>query len=289
MELFAQLVFMGCAEGSVYALIAMTFGLIVYVTRVFHLAHGAVLAIAAYSIHYFTRFLGFPVWASVLFTFPISALFGTAMELGIYRPLERKFASPLILLLASLAILFGIPGVLGIFFSTDAQVLLESPMKPLTIGKMVFKGAHLGMLTLWIFIGLLLFYLRRSQMGKTMRAVADRPEIAEIVGISTSKARLMATIIGSSLLTLPAFLIYWDSGITPGMGFMGILFASAGAILGGMGSILGAAFGGLTIGMLVNLGVVFISTRWQAGIAFSVLVLILLLRPEGIFGTRVKW
>jgi branched-subunit amino acid ABC-type transport system permease component len=289
MELFAQLVFMGCAEGSVYALIAMTFGLIVYVTRVFHLAHGAVLAIAAYSIHYFTRFLGFPVWASVLFTFPISALFGILMELGIYRPLERKFASPLILLLASLAILFGIPGVLGIFFSTDAQVLLESPMEPLTIGKMVFKGAHLGMLTLWIFIGLLLFYLRHSQMGKTMRAVADRPEMAEIVGINTSRARLMATVIGSALLTLPAFLIYWGSGITPGMGFMGILFASAGAILGGMGSILGAAFGGLTIGLLVNLGVAFISTRWQVGIAFSLLVLVLLLRPEGIFGTRMKW
>jgi branched-subunit amino acid ABC-type transport system permease component len=99
----------------------------------------------------------------------------------------------------------------------------------------------------------------------------------------------MATVIGSALLTLPAFLIYWGSGITPGMGFMGILFASAGAILGGMGSILGAAFGGLTIGLLVNLGVAFISTRWQVGIAFSLLVLVLLLRPEGIFGTRMKW
>ena len=288
MELFVQLVFIGLAEGSAYALIAVTFGLIVYVTRVFHLAHGAVLAIAAsYPLFYLLSWIscvGFSFFHPSYIYF-----FGTVIELGVYRRLERKFAFPLILLLVSLAILFGIPGVLGIFFGTDAQVLLESPMKPLTIGKMVFKGSRLGMLTLWIFIGLLLFYLRRSQMGKTMRAVADGPEIAEIVGINAPKARLMATVISSSLLTLPAFLIYWDSGITPGMGFMGILFASAGAILGGMGNILGAAFGGLTIGMLVNLGVAFISTRWQAGIAFSLLVLILLLRPEGIFGTRVKW
>lgn len=289
MGLIAQLFFVGLASGSAYAMIAMTFALILYVTRVFHMAHGVVFVIAAYSIHYFVVFLGFPVFASVLLTFPIAALCGTLIEMGVYRPLERKFASPLILLLASLSILFGIPGVLAILFTSEMQVLTAVQIKGLTIGGMVFRAAHLGMLMLWIFMGLLLLYLRRSSMGKAMRAVADRPEIAEIVGINISRARLMAIVIGSALLTLPAFLIYWGYGIGPGMGFMAILFAAAGAILGGMGNILGAALGALILSMLMNLGVAFISTAWQLGIAFTILVLILVLRPEGIFGTRVRW
>ncbi len=174
-------------------------------------------------------------------------------------------------------------------YGPDPIVLSVIPKRTFIVGVLAFTNVHLAMFGLWILIGLFIFYLRRSRAGMMMRAVADRPLVAEIVGIDTSRTNLMAAAIGSALVVPAAVLWGIDQLVKPDMGFMPVLMGAAGMILGGMGNILGAAIGAMIIGSVMNLGVMYISTGWQEGIALAVLVLVLVLRPEGIFGTRIKW
>jgi branched-chain amino acid transport system permease protein len=289
MELLLQLGFFGLAKGSLYALIAISFALIFFVTQTLHIAHGTVFVVAAYSFYFFSSILSLPWIYSVFLSFPVASILGASIELGIYRPLRRKYASPLILFLSSIAILFGAPGVLAMIFGSEPIILQVVPKKTFIIGVIAFTNVHLVMLSLWLLIGLFILYLRRSRTGRIMRAVADRPLVAVVVGIDTSKVNLMAMAIGSALMVPAAILWGIDQLIDPGIGIMPILMGASGMILGGMGNILGAALGGMIIGLAMNLGVLYISTGWQEGIALAVLVLVLVLRPEGIFGTRIKW
>lgn len=288
MGLFLQLAFFGLAKGSLYAVIAVSFALIFFVTRTLHIAHGTVFVVGAYSFHVFFTVLSFPWVLSTLLSFAIAALLGISIEISIYRPLRRKYASPFILLLASIAILFGAPGVLAMVFGPD-PIVISVPKKTFIIGEIAFTNIHLAMLGLWVFIGLFIFYLRHSRTGMMMRAVADRPLVAEVVGINAVRTNIIAAAIGSALVVPASILWGIDQLIEPNMGFMPVLMGAAGMILGGMGNILGAALGAMIIGLAMNLGVMYISSGWQQGIALSILVIVLLLRPEGIFGTRVRW
>lgn len=289
MEIFLQLGFFGLAKGSLYALIAISFALIFFVTQTLHIAHGAVFVASAYSFYFFSSILSLPWFFSALLSLPVASLLGLSIEISIYRPLRRKYASPFILFLSSIALLFGAPGVLAMIFGSEPIILQVLTKKTFIVGVIAFTNVHLAMFGLWLLIGLFILYLRRSRTGRIMRAVADRPLVAEVVGIHTPNVNLIAFAIGSALMVPAAILWGIDQVIDPGMGIMPILMGASGMIMGGMGNILGAALGGMIIGLAMNLGVLFISTGWQEGIALAVLVLVLVLRPEGIFGTRIRW
>lgn len=289
MGLLLQLSFFGLCKGSLFALVAISFALIFFVTRTLHIAHGTVFVVAAYAFYFFSSVLSLHWFLSALLTFPVAALLGASIELGIYRPMRRKYASPMILFMSSIAILFGAPGVLAMIFGPEPKILSVVKKKTFIMGGIAFTNVHLAMLALWVLIGLFLLYLRHSQTGRIMRAVADRPLVAEVVGIDASKVNLMAMAIGSALIVPASILWGIDQVVDSGMGLMPILMGAAGMIVGGLGNILGAALGAMMIGGAMNLGVLFISTGWQEGIALLILVLVLLLRPEGLFGTRIRW
>jgi branched-chain amino acid transport system permease protein len=283
MEGLAQVVILGFAKGSMWALLAMSFSLIYYVTGTFHLGHGAVFMVAAYLAYFFSCRLSFSLWISVLLMLPLTALLGGFIEGAIYRPLREKHASSLILLLASLSILVTLPAIIAIVFSPEPY-FLDFPIRTYTFNNITVTIVHLMMFTSWIFIGLFLLYWHRSRIGKLMRAVADSGQVAKTVGIDVSRIN----IIGSMLAVPSALMFSLDQGIAPAIGFNSILMASAAAILGGVGSMLGAALGGITLGLTLSLSVMFIPASWQWGIAFLVLILMLLFRPKGIFGA-IRW
>lgn len=287
MEGLAQVIILGFAKGSMWALLAMSFSLIYYVTQTFHLGHGSVFMVAAYLAYFFSCRLSLSMWLSVLLTFPLIALLGGLIEGVIYRPLREKHASSLILLLASLAILITLPAIMAIVFSPEPY-FFSFPIVTFTLNNITVTAIHLMMFTSWIFIVLFLLYWHRSRMGKLMRAVADSGQVAKTVGIEVSRINIIAVVIGSVLAVPPAIMFGLDQGIAPAIGFNSILMASAAAILGGVGSMLGAALGGLILCLILNISVMFIPASWQWGIAFLVLILMLLFRPKGIFGA-IRW
>lgn len=288
MELFLQLLALGFTKGSIYALLAVSFGVIYFTTRSFHLAHGAVFAVTAYCFYVFASLLRLPGIIAALLCFPVAVLLGTVIEMFIYRPLRKRYASGTILLLSSLAILITAPPILAIIFSANPLFFPDFPILNVSIGNLDVPGAQIFMLSSFIFIGLLVLTLQRTGIGKLMRAVADRELVAEAVGINVPQVKLMASVVGALLVVPVSILWGYDTGLIPSMGFKAILVASACSIMGGVGNILGAAVSGIIIGIAMKVGVTFTSSLWGEGIAFLVLVLVLLFRPEGIFQAKIR-
>lgn len=288
MGLFLQLLILGITKGSIFALMAVSFEVIYFTTRTFHLAHGAVFVILAYVYYYFTSVLGLPLAVAVILCFPVSVIIGVLIERFLYQPLRERYASSAILLLSSLSVLITVPPILAIIFSANPVFFPEFPVPSVNLGSVTIPGVQLVMLSSAVIIALLVLLLRRTGIGKLMRAVADRERVAQAVGIDISWVKLMSMIIGSVLLVPVAILWGYDQGLVPSMGFDAILISSACAIMGGLGNIVGAAVSGVIIGVAMRAGVTFISSQWAQGIAFLVLVIVLISRPNGLFASRAR-
>jgi branched-chain amino acid transport system permease protein len=287
-ELFAQLVVNGLVAGSLFALVAASFGLILGTTGTFHFAHGVVYAGGAYAA-YWAAGLGAPLALAAVAGVAGAAALGLLIELVIYRPLRRIAASPLVILIASLGSLIFLENLIAVVFSTDAKMLEGFPRRTFIVGGVGFTSLHITMVAvstaLWL--GLLAF-LRWTRTGREIRAVANNPQMAEIVGIHTRRVFLLVFALGSAVAAPAGILIMMDRGATPEMGMEAILIASIAVIVGGIGSIPGAILGAFVIGLSQNLGVMAIPSEWQSAIAFGLLIVIVIARPQGLLGKTLR-
>jgi len=287
--MLSQLLVNGLIAGSIYALVALGFGLIYSTTRFFHFAHGAVYAAGAY-LAYAGWLLGLSLYVAIPLAVIGTAILGGLIDVGIYRPLRRKNASSLILLLASLGLFIVIQNLISLIFGDDTKTIRSGIV---TEGLPIF-GARITPIQVTIIIvsGFLLLlcwaFMKKTKMGKAMRAVANDPELARVVGIETDQVILVTFVLGSALAAIAAILISLDTDMTPMMGFYALLMGVVAVIAGGIGSIPGAALGGLLVGMAQHLGVWKIPTQWQDTIVFLILIFFLLFRPQGFLGKVVK-
>ena len=289
LELFAQLTVNGLVSGSLFALLAISFGVILGTTRTFHFAHGIVYTAAAYGAYAFAEGLSLPLWLAVGLAVVVAVLLGVGIEVFVYQPLRRLYASPLTVLIASLGVLIIVENAIAIFFSTDAKIVTGFPSRLIVLGEVAFTTLHLAMvLVSWSLFFILLLYLYRTKTGKAMRGVATSPEMAEIVGIDTRRVSVGAFAIGSALAAPAAILYTLDKGATPDMGVTAVLMAAIAVIVGGVGSLPGAALGGMIIGLARNWGIWLLPSEWQSAIAFGILLLVILFRPTGLFGVKLR-
>ncbi|MBI4610078.1 MAG: branched-chain amino acid ABC transporter permease [Candidatus Rokubacteria bacterium] len=289
LELFAQLTVNGLIGGSLFALLAISFGIILATTRTFHFAHGIVYTAAAYAAYAFAEKLSIPLGLAVVLAVAAAGLVGVGIEVLVYQPLRRLYASQLTILIASLGVLIIIENAIAIFFGTDAKILSGFPSRLIVLGGVAFTTLHLTVvLVSWGLFGILLLYLYGTRSGRTMRAVANSPEMAEIVGIDTRRVFVTAFAIGSALAAPAAILYTLDKGATPDMGVTAVLMAAIAVIVGGVESLPGAALGGLIIGLARNWGIWLVPSEWQSAIAFGILLVVILFRPTGLFGVKLR-
>jgi branched-chain amino acid transport system permease protein len=276
----------GVVAGSVYMLIALGFGLIYATTRVFHFAHGAVYTVGAYATYLLIKQLGFPLPIALVASVLFSSALGGAIELSVYRPLRKNRASLMVLLLASLGLYVLIQNLVSLGFGDDSR----SVRRGIIVSGIDFMGARitptqikviLVSLTLCFFVGAL---LRQTHLGHLARAVANDSELGTIVGIRSDRIILYVLVVGSGLAGFAGTLASLDTDVRPTMGFNALLMGVIAAFVGGIGSTFGAVVGGLVVGLAQHLGVWIFSTQWQDTIVFGVLILLLFLRPQGLFG-----
>lgn len=271
-----------------FALVACSFGLILGTTGTFHFAHGVVYAGGAYAAYFVASALALPLPVAIAAGIAGAALLGVGIEVVIYRPLRRIAASPLVVLIASLGTLIVLENLIAIVFSTDAKVL-EVPRRTFIVGGVGFTTLHVTMVVVTaIALAALFAFLRFTRAGHAIRAVANNAEMAVIVGIDTPRVFLWVFALGSALAAPPAILIMLDRGATPDMGMEAILIAAIAVIVGGIGSLGGAVLGAFIIGLAQNLGVMAIPSEWQAAIAFGVLLVVVIVRPRGLLGKKLR-
>jgi branched-chain amino acid transport system permease protein len=283
-----QLLLNGIIAGSIYSLVALGFALIYQTTRFFHFAHGAVYTLGAYFAYLFFVQLGFDRWLAFPFACVATMLLGVVLEVSVYRPMRNRKATDLTLLIASLGLYIVLQNIISMVWGDDT--------KTMRTGEVVEGHAVLGaritniqiaiIATSLALITLIALMLRRTKFGKALRGLANDPELARLSGINSDRYIMYAFAIGSFLAAVASIMISFDTDMTPTMGFNALVMGVIAVIVGGIGSLPGAALGGLLIGLAQNLGVWQLPSKWQDTIAFVILILFLLFRPYGILGKK---
>jgi branched-chain amino acid transport system permease protein len=264
---------LGLALGSLYALLGVSFSLIFTPTGVFHLAHGAVFAVAAYVVYGLTVEGGLPWVVSLAAAVIVAGALGALMEIALYRPLRRRNASHLIVFIASASLLGLIQALVSIKFGTG-HVGLGIEVRPL-VDEVSFTNAQLGTVLLaWVVILPLALVVKRSVWGTTVRAVGGSVEAARRRGINVSRVYVVSFVVGSAILAPAAFLQAWSVGLTPAVGMHVALISTAITLIAGGRGIIGTALVGVGLGMVEALSLLVFPSGWQEGVTFFVLFLV---------------
>ena len=286
MNILPQLFLNGLIAGSIYALMALGFNLIYRTTKFFNLAHGAMAVIGGYAVFYLAKQLGWNIVLSSALGVLVTGCAGYLLYGFIFSPMIKRKASNMVLLVASLGVFTAIQALIAIFFTSQFQSLDLSNGVQRTYALL---GGIVTLPQLIIFASVvvvslaLALLLRLTLFGKAVKAISDDEEVAKIVGIHTEKIAGWVFFIGSAIAGLAGILCGFDIGIEPTRGLSLLLKGVIAVIIGGAGNLWGGIIGALLLGLAENFGIWKISGEWQDVIAFSVLLLVLLVRPQGIF------
>lgn len=275
---------------SIYMLVGVSFSIIYSTVRFFHFAHGIVFTFGAYFVFLSCQMVRIPFVISTVLMLLACILLGCLMELFIYRPLRKRKSNELVLLLTSLGIYIVLQNIISMIFGDGTRTIRTGTVQE---GINVF-GARITpiqIFTICISIALaiaLSLFLKNSKIGKAMRAVASDPELASVSGINSNAVILWSFIIGSGLAGIAGILVALDVNMTPTMGMNALMMGVVAVIVGGFNSISGIALGALLLAIAQHLGAWYIGSQWQSAIAFIILILFLLFKPEGFLGKKVR-
>ncbi len=286
MGLFAQLLVNGLIAGSIYSLVAFGFSLIYATNKFMHFAHGVAIASSAYMTFWLFAQVGLDFWLSALITIVFAALLGALINRVIYVPLQNKKASNIILLIASIGVLILFENVLQLLFGADVKTIgLIEVAKGMTIMGAVITPLQLVIIIVSLVLLVVLYlFMKKTKLGRDMRAVANNKELASIVGINAKKVTYYSFMLGSAIAGLAGILIGLEQNIEPTMGTMLMIKGFTGAVIGGVTSVPAAIGGSYLLGLAENFGVWYLPSGYKDAIAFTLLFVFLLFRPNGLFG-----
>ncbi len=274
--------------GSVYALFALGFTLVFGVLGVINLSHGTVFMLGAYAALQAVTRLNLPLSAALLVAFVFSGALGLAIDVLVLRPLRQRQAPHLIPMIATIGI--------AIFFNSATQGLfgaenLRFPSGLVPDQQLIWGDIQISVLEAGIVIfsfslmAAMLMVMKKTQLGRALRAIAESPKAAALLGINVEGLFMLTSFIAAALGGIGGVLIaLYSNAVFPLMGQPMLHKGIAVIILGGMGDIRGALVGGLFLGFAEVLAVAYIGSTMRDAIAFGLLFVVLLLRPQGLFG-----
>ena len=281
----------GISIGSVYAIIALGYTMVYGIAKMLNFAHGDVIMVGAYISFCVTNYLGLPAIVSVVVSMAVCTLLGILIEGLAYKPLRGT---------PSLAVLITAIGV-SYFLQNAAQLIWSSApknftsivkMAPISLagGKLIITGEVLVtvFVSALVMIGLTLF-TGKTRTGKAMRAVSEDRAAAQLMGINVNQTISTTFAIGSALAAVAGVLLCSTvPTLQPTTGAMPGIRAFTAAVFGGIGSIPGAMLGGILLGIIETFSKAYISTQFSDAVVFSVLIIILLVKPAGLLGKQIQ-
>ncbi len=282
--LLLQAAVSGFLLGGVYGLVASGLTLIFGVLRIINFAHGAIMMLAMYATYWLHALAGVDPYVSVLVTAPLFFALGVLIERAVIEPNRAAAEHNQLLLTLGLALfLENLALVLwhGDFRTVRGVVSSTSFM----LGDALVEGARLVACAGAVLVCVALFaWLRLTDVGKAIRALAEEPEGAALVGIDVGRIRALAFGMGAACAAVAGALVTPFFYVAPDVGESFNIMAFVVVVLGGMGNFLGALVGGFVIGLAESLGATLLPGSLKYLVVFLLFVAVLLLRPEGIFG-----
>ena len=285
MDIIPQLIVNGIIAGGTYALAAIGYTMVYSILKFINFAHGSVAMVGAYIVFVLTTsVLHVPLVIAFFLSMILTAVVGILIEKGAYKPLRG--APKLAPLTTAIAVSFVLDAAVMILVGSDIKTYAVD-YSIMTIGPVFITSVQVIIIFASLFFMAALYVLLSyTKLGKAIRAVADNINLAEIAGINTDMSISAVFAIGSALAAASGTLIGLDSNLQPTMGFIITVKAFAAVVLGGLGNVYGAIVGAFIIGIVENIGVWYIPPVWKDSIAYGILILVLLFRPSGIFGSK---
>lgn len=281
----------GISIGAVYAIIALGYTMVYGIAKMLNFAHGDVIMVGGFICYSCTSYWGLPVFAGVILSIIVCTALGVLIEGLAYKPLRGT--SSLAVLITAIGVSYFLQNAAQLIWGSDPKsftsIITMEPIK-LFDGQLTITGETIVTIVLaaLIMIGLTLF-TGKSKMGKSMRAVAEDREAAQLMGINVNRTISITFAIGSALAAIAGVLLCSTiSTLQPTTGSMPGIRAFTAAVFGGIGSIPGAMLGGILLGLIETFSKSYISTQFSDAVVFFVLIIVLLVKPSGLLGKTVQ-
>lgn len=272
----------GLITGSILAVATVGFSMIRQTEGFLHIAHGQYLALGAFLGLLFVERFSLNVFLAGALTMLVVGVFGVMLATLVFAPVKAKGALPL--LFSSIGLAYIVYGLLLVVFGADVRVYPVSFGAMFRLGPLSITTGELAVVaTAALSILCLHLFLTRTELGVWIRAVASNSDLARVRGIRVDRVSATVWFIASALAGLAGVLVGIVGSVNAEIGWLNILIILAAAIVGGLGSVYGVIAAGLFLGLAMDLSALVIPTAYRTVVAFVALVLVLLLRPEGIF------
>jgi len=282
--LLLQLLVNGLVTGCLLGVVAVSFSLVYSTTRIFHVAHAGIYSMGGY-VAWSLSAHGVPSLLAVGLAMAACAALGALIQSQLYHRLERRRATHLVVLIASLGVLAVIQNSIAAIYSPN---ILQFPgdwsgtVVPLGGVRLTYAQLLILLVGFSVYGGVM-WFAHGTLLGSRMRAVSSNPFLAEITRLQPNDVYVIVIAIASALVCLPGVLVAYDQGLQPYGGIAVLLTATIAMIAGGVGSITGAFALSLVIAVLQNLSLLVMPGEWSIGITFFVFVIFMLFRPRGLF------
>ncbi len=290
LQRLAQSTFNGVKFGLIIAMTAIGLSLIFGTTGLINFAHGDLVTLGAFLAYTFNVIVGLHLIPSALIAIVLTAAFSGGIDAGLWRPLRRRGTGLIAMLVISIGLAFVIRHVILFFFGGSRRPYNDYTLQLATqVGPVRVQPVELWVmgLSVLILVGVALM-LTRTRLGKGMRAVADNRDLAESSGIDVQRVILSVWIMGGGLTAVGGIFLGMIESVDYLMGFRLLLLMFAGVILGGLGTAYGAMLGSLIVGLVSEVSTVFFSSQLKYVWALGVLIIILLVRPQGLLGQKER-
>ena len=288
---FLSCLFSGLSLGSVYAIIALGYTMVYGIAKMLNFAHGDIIMVGAFTAFTVMNTLGMPTVLGVLTALVVCTILGVSVERIAYKPLRG--ASSLAVLITAIGVSYLLQNVvLLIFRPTPKKVtsVINLPALQLAEGRLSISAVTIvTVIVCLVIIVALTSFINKTRMGQAMLAVSEDREAATLMGINVNSTIALTFAIGSALAAV-AGVLYCSAydNLDPYIGSMPGIKAFVAAVFGGIGSIPGAFVGGIALGVIEQLAKQYISDQLSNAIVFLVLILVLLIRPTGLFGRKIS-
>ena len=291
MEQIIQQLINGVSLGSIYALIALGYTMVYGILSLINFAHGDIYMIGAFVGYALTTFLGLGFLPSLILAMIACSILGMIIEKIAYKPMRKS--SKIAILITAISVSLFLQYIMVYFVGPETRTfpnVLESKQITLFDGNVILYSKNIYILAITVILMIALQYIvRRTKVGKAMRAVALDKDAAELMGINVNKIISYTFAMGSALAGAAGVLVgvYYNT-INPLMGSGPGLKAFVAAVLGGIGLIPGAVFGGFFLGITETIVSAFGGSVYKDAVAFAILIIILLVKPTGLLGKNLK-
>jgi len=288
MAIFLQLLFTGLGIGAIYALVALGFVLLIRAASVVNFGQGQFSMVGAYLLVVFFNVLGLPYVVSMILGVVVMAGFGVVFGLATYWPLRNRGGLPVIISTIGASIF--LENIMLVLYGPSPAVLPGLFDNPgFDVGPVFMDSQYLAILgSAAILVGLQYFIFEKTLLGKKLQATSQDKEMASLLGIPVAVMIFFTFAYSAMLGGVAGMLVAPVLFVSVGMGGLIALKAFAANIIGGYGSIPGAILGGLSLGVVETLGASYISVPYKDAFAFAMLLLFLMVRPQGLFGEKIS-